>query len=288
MPVSKTRNRGKNHKRHPQLTEKEKQRNRIDKDVRDSYATIPGDSVAIAIAQQNLALRNHLRDPRGYYEILEQIQSDPAIGTIENYGYLLQRSGTLHPKDAVKLAYNMITYRTLEYWKRIAQTYLISAPLLDEIFSNPNEIICNPQDFILPFKTFFVDLGIIAGTNQHEGIFIHQHEDNTQIDFAFVNGELISCITLGEHACVKLPTDPTKCHLSNMDYVGFILTSILRALVLNRTLDSHFVDEDNFTHEHNEWRTYVVRPTENIADYVMPHWQRLDDGSITYLPRAVS
>ena len=282
MPVSKTRNRGKNHKRHTQQTPKEKQRTKVDKDVRDSYAYIPGDSVAIAIAQQNKALREHLRDPRGFYELFEQIKSDPAVGTIERYGGLLQQSGTLHPKDAVKLAYTMITYRTVEYWKRIAQTYLITAPLLDEIFQERGEIKCSPQDFILPFKTFFLDLGVIAGTNQHEGIFIRQHEDNTQIDFAFVNGELITCITLGEDARVKMPDDPEKCHLGNLDYVSFVLTSLLKAMVLDRKLQSHFVDEDNFSHNHNEWRTYIVRPAEGIDDYIIPQWQRMENGHVTY------
>ena len=52
MPLSKTRNRGKNHKRQPKLSEKEKRRNKVDQDVRDSYANIPGDSVAIAIAKR--------------------------------------------------------------------------------------------------------------------------------------------------------------------------------------------------------------------------------------------
>lgn len=288
MPVSKTRNRGKNHKRRPQLSEKEKHRSKVDQDVRDSYAYVPGDSVAIAIAQQNKCLRDHLRNPREFYELYEMILGDPAIGTIERYGGLLQQSGTLSPYDATKLAYSLITYRTIERWKRIAQTYLVSASVMDEILQNEEEIICNPQDFFLPFKTFFVDLGVIAGTNQHEGIFVRQHDDNSQIDFTFVNGELITSITLGEAARAKLPADPARRNLNNLDYVGFVLTGMLRALVLDRTLDAKLVDEDNFSHDHNEWRTYLVRPSEQISDYVAPRWQRLDDGKIIYLPRAVA
>ena len=288
MPVSKSRNRGKNHKRRPQLSDKEKHRKQVDRDVRDSYANIPGDSVAIAIAQQNSCLRDHLRDPRNFYELYEMIQGDPAIGTIERYGSLLQRSGQMAIYDATKLAYSLITYRTVEYWKRLAQTYLITAPVLDQILQSEEEIICNPQDFALPFKTFFVDLGVIDGTNQHEGIFVRQHEDDSQIDFTFVNGELITSITLGEAARVKQPTDPSKRNLGNLDYVGFILTSILRAMILDRTMDLHFADEDNFSHEHNEWRTYMMRPGETIADYITPRWMRLENGQTIYLPRAIA
>ncbi len=288
MPVSKTRNRGKNHKRRPQLSEKEKHRSKVDQAVRDSYASIPGDSIAMAIAQQNKCLRDHLRDPREFYELLEMIQSNADIGTIERYGGLLQRSGTMAPYDATRLTYSLITYRTIERWKRIAQTYLVSAPVLDQILQSEEEIVCNPQDFFLPFKTFFVDLGVIAGTNQHEGIFVRQHDDGSQIDFTFVNGELITSITLGEAAHVKLPTDPAKRHLNNLEYVGFILTSVLRALRLDRELALHLADEDNFSHEHNEWRTYLLRPGEEIADFEMPHWQRLENGAITYRPRAAA
>lgn len=288
MPVSKTRNRGKNHKRRPQLSEKEKHRSKVDQDVRDSYAYLPGDSVAIAIAQQNKCLRDHLRNPREFYELYEMIIGDSAIGTIERYGGLLQRSGTMSGYEATRLAYTLITYRTIEYWKRIAQTYLVSASIMDEIMQNEEEIVCDPQDFFLPFKTFFVDLGVISDTNQHEGIFVRQHDDASQIDFTFVNGELITSITLGEAAHVKLPADPAKRNLNNLDYVGFILTGMLRALVLDRTLDANLVDEDNFSHDHNEWRTYMVRPGEQISDFVAPRWQRLDDGKIIYLPHAVA
>ena len=287
MPLSKTRNRGKNHKRQPKLSEKEKRRNKVDQDVRDSYANIPGDSVAIAIAQQNKCLRDHLRNPRDFYELYEMIQGDPAIGTIERYGGLLQRSGTMSHYEATRLAYTLITYRTIERWKHVAQTYLVSAPVLDQMLQNEAEIVCDPQDFALPFKTFFVDLGVIGDTNQHEGVFVRQHDDASQIDFTFVNGELITSITLGEAAHSKLPADPAKRNLNNLDYVGFILTSILRTLRLDREVDLHLVDEDNFSHEHNEWRTYMVRPGESIADYVAPRWHA-QNGTVTYQPGVVA
>ena len=282
MPLSKTRNRGKNHKRRQPLSLKEKHRAKVDQAVSDAYAYIPGDSVAIAIAQQNQALRNHLRNPREFYDLFETIKSDPAIGTIERYGGLLQRSGTMTQREAVMTVYTLITYRTLEHWKRIAQTYLITAPVLDEILQDDTPITCNPQDFSLPFKTFFVDLGVIDDTNSHEGVFVHQHDDNSQIDFTYVNGELITSITLGQGAHVRLPRDPAKRNLNNIDYVSFILTSLLRLMTLDCTLDLRFVDEDNFTHAHNEWRTYVVRPAQDIADYVRPTWTRDAAGVTSY------
>lgn len=282
MPLSKTRNRGKNHKRRQQLGPKERHRAKVDEAVSAAYANIPDDSMAIAIAQQNQALRNHLRNPREFYELFETIKSDPAIGTIERYGGLLQRSGTMTQQQAIMTTYTLITYRTLECWKRTAQTYLITAPVLDEIFQDDTPITCNPQDFYLPFKTFFVDLGIINDTNNHEGVFVHQHDGNSQIDFTYVNGELITSITLGQDAHARLPRDPAKRNLNNIDYVSFILTSLLRLMTLDRTMDLHFVDEDNFGHAHNEWRTYVVRPEQNIADYVCPTWTRDAAGAVSY------
>ena len=57
---------------------------------------------------------------------------------------------------------------------------------------------------------------------------------------------------------------------------------LLRLMTLDRTLDLRFVDEDNFTHAHNEWRTYVVRPAQDIADYVRPTWTRDAAGVTSY------
>ena len=283
MPVSKARRTNK--KRHPILNEAEKQRAKLDAAVRESYEMMPSDSIAIAVAMQNKAISEHLRSPRGFLEMHSMIVNDPRVRSIEYYGTLLHKASDLTPMQATKLTYTLITYRTLEHWKRIAQSYIVSAAVLDCILSETQPLKCSPRDFALPFRTFFLDLGLIKGSNQREGLFVYQHADMTQIDFVIVNGALTTCITMGEDATVRLPSNPEDWQLNNIDYVSYLLICIVRAMSLDRTLPLRFTDRDDYSHEHNEWRTYITLEDEKVAAMQTPIWNRTEAGVVTYEPR---
>ncbi len=282
MPLSKTKAKPK--KRKLKLSPTEKIKAEVDQAVCDSYAYTPSDSLAIEIAKQNSSLREHLRDPREFLEICTEIKHSPSIDNFEQYGTMLYRSRLMTAHQAEQIIYRLQAYQAIESWKRIAQTYVISAALLDKILSNPIPFICDASKIVLPFRSFYVDLGAFPGENNHIGFFVNQHADAPRIDFVFIKGELICSIMLNQSIVVALPPSAQLRDLNDVRYLNFVIAAVLNFLAINEpSIDAQYIDVDNFSHNHNEWRTYITLPHEQQIDGVPePHWVRRIDGGITW------
>lgn len=280
MPVSKSRSKPK--KRKAVLTPAQKLKAEVDQAVCESYANLPKESIALEIAEQNTALREHLRNPREYLEICAEIQHDPHIMSIEQYGNALARSRLMTPQQAEYITYRLIAFRTIESWKRIAQTYTFSAQLLDKILTNPTPMLCDASKIILPFSSFYADLGQLPN-GEHIGFFANQHRGEPRIDFVFMKGSKICSITLNQSIAVGLPENPQLRDLNDVRYLNFVVASVLRFLSIDDPkIDAQYIDIDNFSHEHLEWRTIITLPDERNTDAPQPHWAQRLDGAITW------
>lgn len=282
MPQSKTRAKPK--KRKLKLSPTEIIKAEIDQAVCDSYANNPKDSLALEIAKQNSALREHLRNPREFLEICAEIKHSPVINTFEQYGIMLYRSRLMSPHQAEQIAYRLQAFQAIETWKRTAQTYIFSPELLDKLLTNPTPIICDAAKIILPFRSFYVDLGTFSGEDKHIGFFVNQRSDEPCIDFVFIKGEFICSIMLNKVIQVSLPESTQTRDLNDVRYLNFVIAAVLTFLSMNEQgMDAQFIEVGQFSHEHNEWRTYVTLPDESQNhNQPEPHWVKRIDGGITW------
>ena len=277
MPASKHRNRSQR-KRHPVTTEKQKFENKVNAQLRQSYAFTPDNSIAVAIANQCEALREHLRDPKGFLGIVTAIQQNPKLDNFEQYCDILWQTGAMTRRRAYEFLYELKAFRAIESWKRVAQSYTISASLLDKILYSKQTITLNVADLILPFSTFFVDLGTLGPHDQHVGLFVDQR-DQQRIDFVFIKGDRSCSLELNHHITIAPPADDHDWELSDIGFMNYLVTAVLQAISL-RDRDPAIVCEDigGESREHTEWLTRIGLADTPLHD--PPHWLTSIDGKI--------
>ncbi len=280
MPVSK--HRAKSKKKPPQLTENE----RIIKRARH-YGIIreePKGALAMRVARQNEDLCAHLDNPIEYAAICDGLRQNPHLNSLEEYGRALQIERNLPRAQAEFYVYTLRARRAVEDWKTICQSYILSAPLVDQILSCTEPISYDVTEARLPFRRFYVDLGWTA-KHQHVGIFVNQHSQAPTIDFVMIRDEHAASVKLNQRITVTRPAD-ADCHLDNPAYLNFVITAVLNLLTMHRT-DSiaEYIDDDG--DPHGEWITHVRLPDEAPMLGAV-HWVEHPAGGYTWSSQAIS
>lgn len=252
--------------------------------------TING-SLGIKVARQNPVLQEFLTNPRGFFEDRDNIMTE--FGSIEKYSERLLLRNLYQARQTEEAHYTLVIYRTIEAWKRLAQSYLVSATLLNQmLIKQPSDglrvIKYRVEDFRLPFSNFFVDLGIIDGSDQHVGVFVNEHKynDMTKIDMVLVNGNLLYCFTLDRDGEIKIPAQPNRRNLIDSDYTGYVLISmlyIISGLTSRENIDVSSTD----TSVRTEWQNYLLCPGEKLEDFITPIWSCDSDARTSYSDKNV-
>ncbi len=236
--------------------------------------TIDG-SLGIKVARQNSVLREFLMDPRGFFEDHDNIMTE--FGSIEKYSECFLLKNLSQTMKAKEIYFTLVTYRTIEAWKHLAQSYIISAKLFNQALKRPSDelkvIKYRVEDFQLPFSNFFVDLGVIDGSDQHVGVFVNKHKynDMTKIDMVLVDGNLVYCFTLDGEGEIKMPAQSSRRNLIDPNYTWYVLISMLRivsGLTPRENIDVSSTDTDRRT----EWQNYLLSMGERLEDFVAPVW----------------
>ena len=237
--------------------------------------TIDG-SLGIKVARQNPVLQEFLTNPRGFFEDRDNIMTE--FGSIEKYSERLLLGNLYQARQTEEAHYTLVTYRTIEAWKRLAQSYLVSATLLNQMLikqlSDGLRVIkYRVEDFQLPFSNFFVDLGVIDGSDQHVGVFVNEHKynDTTKIDVVLVDGNLLYCFTLDREGEIKIPVQPSRRNLTDSNYTWYVLIAMLRivsGLIPRENIDVSSTD----TSVRTEWQNYLLSLGEGLEDFVTPVW----------------
>ena len=254
--------------------ERERER-RIVGAVKKSHNDTIDDSLGIKVARQNSVLREHLMNPRGFLEDYDAIMAK--FGSIEKYSEWLLLRNLSQAGQAKETYFTLVTYRTVEVWKHLAQSYIISAKLLNQALKRSSDelkvIKYRVEDFRLPFSNFFVDLGIIDGSDQHVGVFVNKHSfnDTVRIDMVLVDGNLVYCFTLDGEGEIKMPTQSSRRNLIDPNYTWYVLIAMLRivsGLIPREDIDVSNTDTDRRT----EWQNYLLSLGEGLEDFVAPVW----------------
>ena len=274
MPASKHRSKAK--KRHPVITEEEKFQKQINQQLKQSFALTPIQSIAIDTAKQCEPLKAHLQDPKGYLGIMTKIRRSPNVQSFEEYCNLLYRSRVMTRYQAVEFLYQLQAFRAIESWKRVAQSYVLSASLLNKLLhENPNAS-CQVNQLSLPFQAFYVDFGDIGSTGQHIGLFVNQR-DKAHVDFVLINGPHCNSVSLNHHISIQPPENPQDWHIEHPKFINYLITVVINALSLrDRDPDIVYRYDDNDSHDHTEWLTHVGLANTPIDE--LPHWTHLIDG----------
>jgi len=247
--------------------------------------TIDG-SLGIKVARQNPVLQEFLTDPRGFFEDHDNIMTE--FGSIEKYSECFLLKNLSQTMKAKEIYFTLVTYRTIEAWKHLAQSYLVSATLLNQmLIKQPSDglrvIKYRVEDFGLPFSNFFVDLGVIDGSDQHVGVFVNKHKynDMPKIDMVLVDGNLVYCFTLDGEGEIKIPAQPNRRNLIDPNYTWYVLISMLyviSGLISRENIDVSSTD----TSVRTEWQNYLLRPGEKLEDFITPIWSCDSDARTSY------
>ena len=273
MPKSKSR---KPHRKHPVLTPEQREQNRINQLTRESIDFTPEHSLALSVAEQSPVLRDCLRNPQDYHATCNNITKH-GYKSIEDYGRQVSAVGMMDYATKQSVAM-LLSCRTLEAWKRIAQSYIVDAKLVDYAIFRDNHISYDPGQLLMPFAAIYVDLGaIINSPEEHVGLFIRQHREESQIDVVFVFGSRITYMSFYQPGQATLTPDKTQRVLSNYDYLKYVTVSILKLLSLRGREENllRFVEQDEFSHEHAEWQTQVVPLAKRKKS---GYWSYQEDG----------
>ena len=251
VPISKH---NKSKKRKPGLTDNEKLIKKAHNDgiINDP----PKNSLAIQAAEQSKALRDHIRNPEQYISICNDITRNPSINSFADYGTKVLRGiYRMQPQQAEYLVYQLRAFRTFESWKRMGQTYILSAPLVNQLLSNTAPIRFDVSEAVLPFNNFYADLGFLED-GQHVGFFAHKHRKQPCIDFVFVKGAQICSVTLNKYITVSRP-DECNCHLDDVRYLNFVITAIMDMINMADETPGIEQYDDDCDARTCEWRSYL-------------------------------
>ena len=277
MPKSKSR---KPHRKHPVLTPEQKEQQKISRLTRESIDYTPEHSLALTVAEQSPVLRDCLRHPEDYHATCHKISKN-GFSSIEDYGRQVSAVGMMDYATKQSVAM-LLSCRTLEAWKRIAQSYIVDATLVDYALFRNNHITYDPGQLLMPFRSIYVDLGTIENSpDEHVGLFISQHLNEPQIDAVFVFGDMINYLSFFKPGQATLTPDKTQRVLSNTDYCKFVAISVMKLLSLRGREEGlmRFIEQDEFPHEHTEWQTQV----EPIGKRKKSgYWSYREDGRVAW------
>ena len=244
----------KSKKRKPGLTDNEKLIKKAHNDgiINDP----PKNSLAIQAAEQSKALRDHIRNPEQYISICNEIIRNPSINSFAEYGAKVLRGAYHMPKQQAEyLVYQLRAFRTFESWKRMGQTYVVSAPLVNHLLSQTETIHFDVSKIALPFNRFYVDLGFLED-GQRVGFFANKHRKQPRIDFVFIKGEHICSVTLNKYIAIARP-EKCDCHLDDVRYLNFVITAIMDMLDMSEEDPGIEVYDEDCDYRTCEWRSYL-------------------------------